>query len=155
MVWRKYSNGGQLILHKYPVKSRAWDENFFIKSGGFQALPYVLYWSHRRKAPMEGWEENQSLIACMSTMVQCVWSYSEVNQRRDTQVLPDLIWQTQSLQAKFFAAYKTTTLYNRVKNSYYDVWSPASSIYNSCESQPSWWGWSFLILCQCSPGECV
>ena len=25
------------VVHRYPVKSRAWEDNFFIKSGGFRA----------------------------------------------------------------------------------------------------------------------
>ena len=40
VVYRKYRIRGP-ILHRYQVKSRAWEDNFFIKSGGFRASTLV------------------------------------------------------------------------------------------------------------------
>ena len=36
-VWFGGSTEMGPVVHRYPVMSRAWEDNFFIKSGGFRA----------------------------------------------------------------------------------------------------------------------
>ena len=62
--------------YRYPVKSRAWEDNFFIKSGGFRAstLAPISVLITSGEDP-DGGLRRKSRCYCMSSMARYMCSY--------------------------------------------------------------------------------
>ena len=64
------------VVHRYPVKSRAWEDNLFVKSGGFRAstLAPISVLITSGEDP-DGGLRRKSRSYCMSSMAQYMCSY--------------------------------------------------------------------------------